>query len=212
MSKGKAQSPGGADDGAEASPSKVTKSWSFTDKNRGAKNAFKARGSTSRKNSEGEETDHHLTRMSVVVLCSITEYTAIQCRDLENSIVVGGKPQKLYSNHHENCRKWQTLIKRDVGVVNMKLHSGHGGPSFCMEPGSRGERVAASSCVSSLCSSFTFSLHTQTWYLTFQKNSSWVHFPKFPGIHLSQYDLGYLFRDQTLGVKIIYIKENWKQN
>ncbi|XP_039869846.1 potassium voltage-gated channel subfamily KQT member 2-like isoform X1 [Simochromis diagramma] len=162
VSKGKAQSPGGADDGAEASPSKVTKSWSFTDKNRGAKNAFKARGSTSRKNSEGEETDHHLTRMSVVVLCSITEYTAIQCRDLENSIVVGGKPQKLYSNHHENCRKWQTLIKRDVGVVNMKLHSGHGGPSFCMEPGSRGERVAASSCVSSLCSSFTFSLHTQT--------------------------------------------------
>ncbi|XP_039869848.1 potassium voltage-gated channel subfamily KQT member 2-like isoform X3 [Simochromis diagramma] len=52
VSKGKAQSPGGADDGAEASPSKVTKSWSFTDKNRGAKNAFKARGSTSRKNSE----------------------------------------------------------------------------------------------------------------------------------------------------------------
>ncbi|KAL3974128.1 LIM domain and actin-binding protein 1 [Sarotherodon galilaeus] len=50
--KGKAQSPGGADDGAEASPSKVTKSWSFTDKNRGAKNAFKARGSTSRQNSE----------------------------------------------------------------------------------------------------------------------------------------------------------------
>ncbi|XP_042073355.1 potassium voltage-gated channel subfamily KQT member 2-like, partial [Haplochromis burtoni] len=52
VSKGKAQSPGGADDGAEASPSKVTKSWSFTDKNRGAKNAFKAQGSTSRKNSE----------------------------------------------------------------------------------------------------------------------------------------------------------------
>ncbi|XP_012780609.2 potassium voltage-gated channel subfamily KQT member 2 isoform X4 [Maylandia zebra] len=52
VSKGKAQSPGGADDGAEASPSKVTKSWSFTDKNRGAKNAFKARGSTSRQNSE----------------------------------------------------------------------------------------------------------------------------------------------------------------
>uniref|UniRef100_A0A669CZK9 Potassium voltage-gated channel, KQT-like subfamily, member 2a n=1 Tax=Oreochromis niloticus TaxID=8128 RepID=A0A669CZK9_ORENI len=52
VSKGKAQSPGGADDGAEASPSKVTKSSSFTDKNRGAKNAFKARGSISRKNSE----------------------------------------------------------------------------------------------------------------------------------------------------------------
>uniref|UniRef100_A0A3Q4HW31 Potassium voltage-gated channel, KQT-like subfamily, member 2a n=1 Tax=Neolamprologus brichardi TaxID=32507 RepID=A0A3Q4HW31_NEOBR len=52
VSKGKAQSPGGADDGAEASPSKVTKSWSFTDKNRGAKNAFKAQGSASRKNSE----------------------------------------------------------------------------------------------------------------------------------------------------------------
>ncbi|CAI5646808.1 unnamed protein product [Oreochromis niloticus] len=52
VSKGKAQSPGGADDGAEPSPSKVTKSSSFTDKNRGAKNAFKARGSISRKNSE----------------------------------------------------------------------------------------------------------------------------------------------------------------
>lgn len=55
VSKGKAQSPGGADDGAEASPSKVTKSWSFTDKNRGAKNAFKAQGSASRKNSEAIE-------------------------------------------------------------------------------------------------------------------------------------------------------------
>lgn len=104
VSKGKAQSPGGADDGAEASPSKVTKSWSFTDKNRGAKNAFKAQGSTSRKNSEGEGTDHHLTRMSVVVLCSITEY-------LENYIVVGGKPQKLYSHHHETVENGRHLLK-----------------------------------------------------------------------------------------------------
>lgn len=110
VSKGKAQSPGGADDGAEASPSKVTKSWSFTDKNRGAKNAFKAQGSASRKNSEGKETDHHLTRMSVVVLC-ITEYTAIQCRDLENYIVVGGKPQKLYSHHHETVENGRHLLK-----------------------------------------------------------------------------------------------------
>ncbi|XP_063319704.1 potassium voltage-gated channel subfamily KQT member 2-like isoform X2 [Pelmatolapia mariae] len=55
VAKGKALSPGGADDGAEASPSKVTKSSSFTDKNRGAKNAFKARGSISRKNSEAIE-------------------------------------------------------------------------------------------------------------------------------------------------------------
>ncbi|KAG7239823.1 hypothetical protein INR49_030534, partial [Caranx melampygus] len=49
--KGKAQSPGG-EEGAEASPSKVTKSWSFNEKNRGPKHAFRARGSTSRQNSE----------------------------------------------------------------------------------------------------------------------------------------------------------------
>ncbi|XP_078026367.1 potassium voltage-gated channel subfamily KQT member 2-like isoform X6 [Epinephelus lanceolatus] len=51
VAKGKAQSPG-ADDGAEASPSKVAKSWSFTEKNRGPKTAFRVRGSTSRQNSE----------------------------------------------------------------------------------------------------------------------------------------------------------------
>ncbi|XP_070824402.1 potassium voltage-gated channel, KQT-like subfamily, member 2a isoform X1 [Chaetodon trifascialis] len=51
VAKGKAQSPG-AEDGAEASPSKVTKSWSFTEKNRGPKHAFRVRGSTSRQNSE----------------------------------------------------------------------------------------------------------------------------------------------------------------
>nr|XP_046254184.1 potassium voltage-gated channel subfamily KQT member 2-like [Scatophagus argus] len=51
VAKGKAQSPG-AEDGAEASPSKVTKSWSFTEKNRGPKQAFRVRGSTSRQNSE----------------------------------------------------------------------------------------------------------------------------------------------------------------
>ncbi|XP_072223676.1 potassium voltage-gated channel, KQT-like subfamily, member 2a isoform X4 [Leuresthes tenuis] len=49
--KGKAPSPG-AEDGAEASPSKVTKSWSFTEKNRGQKHSFRVRGSTSRQNSE----------------------------------------------------------------------------------------------------------------------------------------------------------------
>ncbi|XP_028265216.1 potassium voltage-gated channel subfamily KQT member 2-like isoform X3 [Parambassis ranga] len=49
--KGKTQSPG-PEDGGEGSPSKVTKSWSFTEKNRGPKQAFKARGSTSRQNSE----------------------------------------------------------------------------------------------------------------------------------------------------------------
>ncbi|XP_029911579.1 potassium voltage-gated channel subfamily KQT member 2-like isoform X6 [Myripristis murdjan] len=49
--KGRAQSPG-AEDGAEGSPSKVTKSWSFTEKNRGPKHAFRVRGSTSRQNSE----------------------------------------------------------------------------------------------------------------------------------------------------------------
>ncbi|XP_029974626.1 potassium voltage-gated channel subfamily KQT member 2-like isoform X3 [Salarias fasciatus] len=54
LSKGKAQSPG-AEDGAEASPSKVAKSWSFTEKNRGPKHAFKVRGSTSRQNSEAIE-------------------------------------------------------------------------------------------------------------------------------------------------------------
>uniref|UniRef100_A0A3Q1EB57 Potassium voltage-gated channel, KQT-like subfamily, member 2a n=1 Tax=Acanthochromis polyacanthus TaxID=80966 RepID=A0A3Q1EB57_9TELE len=51
LAKGKAQSPG-PEDGAEASPSKVTKSWSFNEKNRGPKHAFKVRGSTSRQNSE----------------------------------------------------------------------------------------------------------------------------------------------------------------
>uniref|UniRef100_A0AAQ5Y7R6 Potassium voltage-gated channel, KQT-like subfamily, member 2a n=1 Tax=Amphiprion ocellaris TaxID=80972 RepID=A0AAQ5Y7R6_AMPOC len=40
LAKGKAQSPG-PEDGAEASPSKVTKSWSFNEKNRGPKHAFK---------------------------------------------------------------------------------------------------------------------------------------------------------------------------
>ncbi|XP_029012572.1 potassium voltage-gated channel subfamily KQT member 2-like isoform X3 [Betta splendens] len=49
--KGKAQSPG-AEEGAEASPSKVAKSWSFTEKNKGPKHAFRVRGSTSRQNSE----------------------------------------------------------------------------------------------------------------------------------------------------------------
>lgn len=57
VAKGKAQSPG-AEDRAEASPNKVTKSWSFTEKNRGPKHAFRARGSTSRQNSEGEGTPH----------------------------------------------------------------------------------------------------------------------------------------------------------
>ncbi|XP_076596983.1 potassium voltage-gated channel, KQT-like subfamily, member 2a isoform X3 [Chaetodon auriga] len=54
VAKGKAQSPG-AEDGAEASPSKVTKSWSFNEKNRGPKHAFRVRGSTSRQNSEAIE-------------------------------------------------------------------------------------------------------------------------------------------------------------
>ncbi|XP_029995343.1 potassium voltage-gated channel, KQT-like subfamily, member 2a isoform X3 [Sphaeramia orbicularis] len=54
VAKGKAQSPG-AEDGAEGSPSKVTKSWSFTEKNRGPKHAFRVRGSTSRQNSEAIE-------------------------------------------------------------------------------------------------------------------------------------------------------------
>ena len=53
VAKRKPQSPG-AEDGAEASPGKVTKSWSFTEKNRGPKQSFKARGCTSRQNSEGE--------------------------------------------------------------------------------------------------------------------------------------------------------------
>lgn len=53
--KGKTQSPG-AEEGAEASPSKVTKTWSFTEKSRGPKHAFRVRGSTSRQNSEGKAT------------------------------------------------------------------------------------------------------------------------------------------------------------
>ncbi|XP_078144331.1 potassium voltage-gated channel subfamily KQT member 2-like isoform X3 [Centroberyx gerrardi] len=51
VAKGKAQSPR-AEDGAEGSPSKVTKSSSFNEKNRGPKHAFRVRGSTSRQNSE----------------------------------------------------------------------------------------------------------------------------------------------------------------
>ncbi|XP_034447629.1 potassium voltage-gated channel subfamily KQT member 2-like isoform X2 [Hippoglossus hippoglossus] len=51
VSKGKAQSPG-AEEGAEGSPSKVSKTWSFTDKNRGPKHSFRGRGSASRQNSE----------------------------------------------------------------------------------------------------------------------------------------------------------------
>uniref|UniRef100_A0A3Q3FNH3 Potassium voltage-gated channel, KQT-like subfamily, member 2a n=1 Tax=Labrus bergylta TaxID=56723 RepID=A0A3Q3FNH3_9LABR len=52
--KGKAQSPG-AEDGAEGSPNKVAKSWSFTEKNRTPKHAFKVRGGPSRQNSEAIE-------------------------------------------------------------------------------------------------------------------------------------------------------------
>uniref|UniRef100_H3CZW3 Potassium voltage-gated channel, KQT-like subfamily, member 2a n=1 Tax=Tetraodon nigroviridis TaxID=99883 RepID=H3CZW3_TETNG len=51
FAKGKAPSPG-AEDGVETSPYKVAKSWSFNEKNRGAKNSLKARGSSSRQNSE----------------------------------------------------------------------------------------------------------------------------------------------------------------
>ncbi|KAM6982916.1 potassium voltage-gated channel subfamily KQT member 2-like isoform 7-T7 [Tautogolabrus adspersus] len=52
--KGKAQSPG-AEDGAEGSPNKVAKSWSFTEKNRTPKHAFKVKGGPSRQNSEAIE-------------------------------------------------------------------------------------------------------------------------------------------------------------
>uniref|UniRef100_A0AAV2LWP4 Potassium channel voltage dependent KCNQ C-terminal domain-containing protein n=1 Tax=Knipowitschia caucasica TaxID=637954 RepID=A0AAV2LWP4_KNICA len=52
--KVKVSSPG-PEEGAEASPSKVPKSWSFTEKNRGAKHAFRVRGTTSRQNSEAIE-------------------------------------------------------------------------------------------------------------------------------------------------------------
>ncbi|XP_019126434.2 potassium voltage-gated channel, KQT-like subfamily, member 2a isoform X2 [Larimichthys crocea] len=52
--KGKSQSPG-PEDGAEASPGKVTKSWSFSEKNKGPKHSFRVRGSTSRQNSEAIE-------------------------------------------------------------------------------------------------------------------------------------------------------------
>ncbi|XP_034052320.1 LOW QUALITY PROTEIN: potassium voltage-gated channel subfamily KQT member 2 [Gymnodraco acuticeps] len=52
VAKGKAQSP---EEGAEASPSKVAKSLSFNEKNRGPKHAFKVRGSASRQNSEAIE-------------------------------------------------------------------------------------------------------------------------------------------------------------
>lgn len=64
VAKGKTQSPG-PEDGAEASPSKVEKSWSFNEKNRGPKHAFRVRGSTSRQNSEGKGTC--LTRLIMSV-------------------------------------------------------------------------------------------------------------------------------------------------
>ncbi|CAL8253731.1 unnamed protein product [Arctogadus glacialis] len=52
--KAGAPSPGGVEDGgAEASPSKGGKSWSFADKNRAPKHSFSLRGSASRQNSEG---------------------------------------------------------------------------------------------------------------------------------------------------------------
>ncbi|XP_049611571.1 potassium voltage-gated channel subfamily KQT member 2 isoform X2 [Syngnathus scovelli] len=51
LAKGKDQSPG-PEDGAEMSPGKVAKSWSFTEKNRGPKHSFRVRGSASRQNSE----------------------------------------------------------------------------------------------------------------------------------------------------------------
>ncbi|XP_061623668.1 potassium voltage-gated channel, KQT-like subfamily, member 2a isoform X2 [Phyllopteryx taeniolatus] len=51
LAKGKDQSPG-PEDGAEVSPGKVRKSWSFAEKNRGPKHAFRVRGSASRQNSE----------------------------------------------------------------------------------------------------------------------------------------------------------------
>lgn len=49
--KGKVLSPGAE---TEASPSKVAKSGSFNEKNRGQKHALKVRGSTSRQNSDGK--------------------------------------------------------------------------------------------------------------------------------------------------------------
>uniref|UniRef100_A0A3P8UTH0 Potassium voltage-gated channel, KQT-like subfamily, member 2a n=1 Tax=Cynoglossus semilaevis TaxID=244447 RepID=A0A3P8UTH0_CYNSE len=51
LAKVKVQSPG-PEEGPEASPSKVSKSWSFTEKNRGPKHAFKGRGGPLRQNSE----------------------------------------------------------------------------------------------------------------------------------------------------------------
>lgn len=66
MAKGRVQSPG-AEDGAEGSPSKT---WNFTDKNRGPKHTFKVRGAASRQNSEGEGTSHsteHLSRFTMSV-------------------------------------------------------------------------------------------------------------------------------------------------
>uniref|UniRef100_A0A3Q3IV69 Potassium voltage-gated channel, KQT-like subfamily, member 2a n=1 Tax=Monopterus albus TaxID=43700 RepID=A0A3Q3IV69_MONAL len=52
VAKGKAQSPGAEEGEAEASPSKVAKSWSFTEKSRGSKATLRVRGSTSRQNSD----------------------------------------------------------------------------------------------------------------------------------------------------------------
>uniref|UniRef100_A0A8C5DXH9 Potassium voltage-gated channel subfamily KQT member 2-like n=1 Tax=Gouania willdenowi TaxID=441366 RepID=A0A8C5DXH9_GOUWI len=49
--KEKTQSPS-AEDGADESPGKVAKSWSFTEKNKGQKSSFRVRGSASRQNSE----------------------------------------------------------------------------------------------------------------------------------------------------------------
>lgn len=68
--KGKVLSPG-AEDGAEASPSKVAKSGSFNEKNRGQKHALKVRGSTSRQNSEGKNffKNPHKTQSNQQINC-----------------------------------------------------------------------------------------------------------------------------------------------
>ncbi|XP_031724668.1 potassium voltage-gated channel subfamily KQT member 2-like isoform X5 [Anarrhichthys ocellatus] len=65
MAKGKSQSPG-PEDGAEASPGKVDKSWSFTEKNRGPKHSFRSRGSASRQNSEGRHPKTNVSTLSRV--------------------------------------------------------------------------------------------------------------------------------------------------
>lgn len=85
MVKGKALSPG-VEDGAEASPNKLSKSGSFNEKNRGQKHSLKVRGSASRQNSDGKKKKYENAKAkqkssSEVWLCILfTDFVNMLCK------------------------------------------------------------------------------------------------------------------------------------